>query len=288
MSAVELTAGQPGAPDGPTVGPPELVTARVVGARRRRLPRPVRRLLGPLALIACWQAASSTGLVSADILASPVMVARAAAHLVADGELPAAMAASLRRVAVGLLFGGLAGVSLALVSSLTRLGEDLVDASVQMLRTVPFLGLIPLLIIWFGIGETPKIALVALGVAFPLYLNVFAAVRGVDVGLAEAGRAFGLSRLGLVRHVVLPAALPGALVGLRHALGVSWLALIFAEQVNASAGIGFLMNNAQEFQRTDVIVVCLLVYAGLGLLADLIVRSLERVLLSWRPAFSGR
>lgn len=266
---------------------PELVQLRDSSTRRRRLPRPLRRLAGPVLLIGGWQAASSAGLVPADILASPMTVLTTAGHLIADGQLPHAMAASLHRVAIGLLLGGLAGTGLALVAALSRLGEDLVDASMQMLRTVPFLGLIPLLIIWFGIGEAPKIALVTLGVTFPLYLNVYAGVRNVDAGLVEAGRALGLSRLGMIRHVVLPAALPGALVGLRYALGISWLALIFAEQVNTTEGIGYLMNDAQEFQRTDVIIVCLVVYAGLGLLADLIVRTLERVLLSWRPAFSG-
>ncbi|CAM5254615.1 hypothetical protein SALBM135S_01530 [Streptomyces alboniger] len=168
------------------------------------------------------------------------------------------------------------------------LSEDLVDTSVQMLRTVPFVGLIPLFIIWFGIGETPKIAIIALGVSFPLYLNVYAGIRGVDAQLIEAGESLGLSRWGLVRHVVLPGALPGAMTGLRYSLGVAWLALVFAEQVNADSGIGFLMVQARDFLRTDVIVVCLIVYAFLGLIADFIVRTLERLLLQWRPTFTGR
>ncbi|GAB1334223.1 hypothetical protein ACE1SV_08130 [Streptomyces sp. E-15] len=180
------------------------------------------------------------------------------------------------------------GTGLALFSGLFRIGEDLVDAPVQMLRTVPFVGLIPLFIIRFGIGEAPKVAIITLGVTFPVCLNVYAGVRGVDTRLLEAGESLGLSRWGLVRHVVLPGALPGALTGLRFSLGVAWLALVFAEQVNADAGIGFLMVQARDFLRTDVIVVCLIVYAFLGLLADFIVRSLERLLLRWRPTFTGR
>lgn len=198
------------------------------------------------------------------------------------------MAVSLQRVAVGLLLGLVVGVGLALVSGLFRVGEDLVDASVQMLRTVPFVGLIPLFIIWFGIGEAPKVAIITMGVMFPLYLNVYAGIRGVDAQLIEAGESLGLSRWGLVRHVVLPGALPGAMTGLRYSLGIAWLALVFAEQVNADAGIGYLMVQARDFLRTDVIVVCLIVYAFLGLLADFAVRTLERLLLQWRPTFTGR
>jgi sulfonate transport system permease protein len=225
---------------------------------------------------------------TADVLASPGTIARVAGDLVSDGSLPNAMGVSLQRVAFGLLFGVVVGTGLALVSGLFRVGEDLVDASVQMLRTVPFVGLIPLFIIWFGIGEAPKIAIITLGVSFPLYLNVYAGIRGVDAQLIEAGESLGLSRRGLVRHVVLPGALPGAMTGLRYSLGISWLALVFAEQINADAGIGFLMVQARDFLRTDVIVVCLIVYAFLGLLADFVVRTLERLLLQWRPTFTGR
>ncbi|MFD9505871.1 ABC transporter permease [Streptomyces mirabilis] len=268
--------------------PPELVPIVPLSTRRTRVPRWLRRTSGPLLLLALWQLLSSTGVLTSDILASPGTIARVGGNLVADGSLPNAMGVSLQRVAVGLLLGTLVGTGLALVSGLFRVGEDLVDASVQMLRTVPFVGLIPLFIIWFGIGEAPKIAIITLGVSFPLYLNVYAGIRGVDSQLIEAGESLGLSRWGLVRHVVLPGALPGAMTGLRYSLGIAWLALVFAEQINADAGIGFLMVQARDFLRTDVIVVCLIVYAFLGLLADFVVRSLERLLLQWRPTFTGR
>ncbi|MEW2318009.1 ABC transporter permease [Streptomyces bauhiniae] len=257
-------------------------------SRRTRLPRWLRRTTGPLALLALWQVLSATGVLAPDVLASPGRIAQVAGDLIADGSLPSAMGISLQRVAGGLLLGTLVGTGLALISGLFRIGEDVVDAPVQMLRTVPFVGLIPLFIIWFGIGETPKIAIITLGVTFPLYLNVYAGIRGVDSQLIEAGESLGLTRWGLVRHVVLPGALPGALTGLRYSLGIAWLALVFAEQVNADSGIGFLMVQARDFLRTDVIVVCLIVYAFLGLLADFIVRSLERLLLRWRPTFTGR
>ncbi|MEV1022005.1 ABC transporter permease [Streptomyces sp. NPDC050264] len=267
---------------------PELVPLVPSSTRRTRVPRWLRRTSGPLLLLLAWQLLSSAGVLTPDVLASPGTIARVGRDLVADGSLTGAMGVSLQRVAVGLLFGVVVGVGLALVSGLFRIGEDLVDASVQMLRTVPFVGLIPLFIIWFGIGEAPKVAIITLGVSFPLYLNVYAGIRGVDSQLVEAGESLGLSRWGLVRHVVLPGALPSAMTGLRYSLGIAWLALVFAEQINADAGIGFLMVQARDFLRTDVIVVCLIVYAFLGLLADFVVRSLERLLLQWRPTFTGR
>ncbi len=246
---------------------------------------PFRRLVSPVVLVLAWQAASTLGLLSPRTLASPVQIVLTGWGLLASGELPWHLAVSLGRVLAGLAIGLTVGAGLALVAGLSRLGEDIVDAPVQMLRTLPFLALVPLFILWFGIGETPKIALVALGTAFPIYLNLFAGIRGVEPRLAEMGRVFGLDRAGLLRHVVLPGALPSALVGVRYSLGVAWLSLVVAEQVNANAGIGYLINDARDFLRTDVIMVGLVLYALLGLLADSLVRALERRLLAWRPAF---
>lgn len=254
---------------------------------RRSIPRPVRRTFGPLLVLLAWWALTVTGVVPADTLASPQDVASRAWALTTDGELPRAIVASLIRVIWGFLIGGAIGVGLALVAGLFRLGEDLIDATMGMLRTLPWVGLIPLFIIWFGIDETPKIALVALGVTFPLYLNTYAGIRGVDTALIDAGQALGLRRWGLIRHVVLPGALPNMLVGLRYSLGIAWLALVFAEQNNATSGIGFLMNNAEQFFQTDVIVVCLVVYALLGMITDLLVRIAMKYLLAWRPTFEG-
>jgi sulfonate transport system permease protein len=266
---------------------PQLVRIRPRRLAGRGLPRPLRRVVGPLAVVLIWQVASATGLLPHEVLAGPAIVVASAAKLFATGELQQAILTSLGRVAGGLAIGCSAAVVLAILSGLFRLGEDLIDSTMQMLRTLPIVALIPLLIIWFGIGERPKIALIALATAFPLYLNVYAGIRNVDRKLIEVGQTLGLSRAGLVCNVVLPGALPNALVGLRHSLGVAWLALVFGEQINASAGIGYLMNTARELFQTDIIVVCLVVYALLGLIVDAIVRFLERVLLSWRPSFTG-
>lgn len=276
-----MTAPAPGTAD------VERMRVEPAPVRRRGVPRLLRRASGPVVLVLMWHGLSVTGVLPEAVLAGPKAVVSSTIDLLGSGELQAAMWASLRRALVGLAIGGSVGTVLAIVSGLTRLGEDIIDSTVQMLRTVPTVALIPLLIIWFGIGEAPKIALIAIATAFPLYINVYAGIRNVDVTLVEAGRTLGLSRAGLVRHVVLPGALPNALVGLRYSLAVSWLALVFGEQVNATAGIGYLMSNAREFFQTDVLVVCLVVYALLGLGVDLIIRLLEKVLLSWRPAFTG-
>ncbi|MFE2158146.1 ABC transporter permease [Streptomyces lydicus] len=289
MSLGQVVRGPaPLAESAETVPGVELARVVPVSGRRRVVPRWARRTVGPVALVVLWQVLSATGVLEGDILASPGTIAATAGDLVSDGTLPSAMLVSLQRVAVGLVLGGVAGVVLALASGLSRLGEDLVDATVQMLRSIPWVGVIPLFIIWLGIGEAPKIALISLGVAFHLYLNVYAGIRGVDAQLVEAGTSLGLSRWGLIRHVVLPGALPGAMTGLRYSLATAWLALVFGEQVNADDGLGFLMNQAREFFRTDVIVVCLVVYAILGLIADFLVRTLERLLLQWRPTFMGQ
>jgi sulfonate transport system permease protein len=156
-----------------------------------------------------------------------------------------------------------------------------------MLRTLPHLALVPLFILWFGIGEMPKLVLVALGSMFPVYLNLFGAIRGVDRKLIEAARICGLNRARIITQVILPGALPGLLVGIRYALGVAWLSLVVAEQINADAGIGYLINDARDFLRTDVIVVGLVIYALFGLGADALIRAIERRALAWRPVVLG-
>ncbi|MCQ4160094.1 ABC transporter permease subunit [Roseomonas sp. GC11] len=275
-------------PDTQAAVAPRALTEKTLRVPTEKLPRVViparlRRFLSPLALVLLWQAASMAGLISPRTLAAPSTVLASAWELVLSGELPSHLLVSLGRVLVGLGIGLSAGVALALIAGLSKRGEEVVDAPMQMLRTLPFLALVPLFILWFGIGETPKIALVALGAAFPVYLTLFAGIRGVEPKLVEAAQVFGLDRRGLVRHVILPGALPSALVGLRYALGSAWLSLVIAEQINATAGIGFLINDAREFLRTDVIVVGLLVYALLGLGADALVRLAERRALAWRP-----
>jgi sulfonate transport system permease protein len=190
-------------------------------------------------------------------------------------------------VAEGLVLGVAAGVALAVICGLFWLGEDLLDPVIQAARAVPILGLVPLAIIWFGVGETPKVFLIALGCTFPVYINTYAAIRGVDIKLVEAGQTFGLRRWGLVERVILPGAVPGFLTGLRFALVGSWIIDVVAEEINAQSGLGYLINQAQTTNRTDIMFLCLAIYAILGLLADVIVRLLERTLLRWRRGFAG-
>lgn len=270
----------------PTV---ELVTVTPSSTGRRlRVPRFVRRAVGPLLVLALWQIGSATGVLHPDVLASPAAVWDRATALWTSGDLPSAIAISGARAGLGFLLGAAVAIALALMAGLFRLGEDLLDSTVGMLRMVPWVGLIPLFIIWFGIDEAPKIALVALGVCFPLYFNIYGGIRSADAQLIEAGETLGLNRIGLVRHVILPSALPSSLTGLRYAIGTAWLALVFGEQINATSGIGYLMDTGRQFFQTDVIVVCLVVYALLGLICDQLVRLLSRVLLTWSSTFDGK
>ena len=247
----------------------------------------LRRVVSPMLILLLWQAASSSGLVSPQTLASPLQIMATARTLIADGTLPHNLLVSLVRAGSGLAIAIVAGIGLALVAGLSRIGEDAIDAPMQMLRTLPALALVPLFILWFGIGEMPKVALVALGALFPIYLNLFKGIRSVDPKLLEMARTLGLSRTQTIRQIVLPGALPDLLVGLRFSVGMSWLMLVVAEQVNANSGIGHMMMDAEDFLRTDIILVGLLVYAALGLISDQIVRTLERVLLVWRPQQIG-
>ncbi|NJP22857.1 ABC transporter permease [Microbispora hainanensis] len=285
MSVVELQ-GELGGELGGAVRADPRPRPRSATARGPR--RGWHRWISPLVVVLLWQLASTLGLLPARLLAAPSQIAVTALDLVGSGTLPTAIAVSLERVLLGFAAGAVAGVGLALVAGLSRAGENAVDPLMQMLRALPFFGLIPLFILWFGIGETPKVLLVALAVSFPLYLNTFSGIRGVDGKLAEVARTLRLGRAALVRHIVLPGALPQTLVGLRQSLGVAWLALIVAEQVNADAGLGYMINDAREFLRTDVIVVGLLVYSALGLLTDALVRLLERRALVWRREFLSR
>ncbi|MBX6391575.1 MAG: ABC transporter permease [Frankia sp.] len=255
--------------------------------RGRSVPGWVRRLAGPLVLFLAWLLVTATDLVADRMLASPAQVASAANELWSSGELTENLTVSLYRVAWGLLFGIATGLVLAVIAGFFRIGEDLVDSAMNFLRTIPVIALLPLIIVWIGIGESAKIFLIAVGVTFPIYMNTFAAIRGVDLRLVEAGRSFGLGRLGLIRRVIIPGAVPGFLVGLRWSLGVAWLLLVFAEQVNTDSGIGYLLNSAQSWNRTDIMIFCLVLYGVLGLLCDGIVRVLERSLLSWRRGFTG-
>ncbi|WP_420146456.1 ABC transporter permease [Sphingobium sp.] len=242
------------------------------------------RWLSPILLLLLWEAGSRVGLIPERTLAAPSAVIGTLFGMVISGELPSNLLVSFARVAAGLIIGVTLGLALGLVAGLSRSGELAVDPLMQIKRTIPALALTPLFIVWFGIGETPKVALIAFGTIFPVYLNLYSGIRSVDLRLLDAAKSFGLSRWDQIWHVVLPSALPQLLVGLRYALSVSILVLVVAEQINASAGLGYLINNARDFMRTDIIVVCLMVYAILGLGADWLVRSIEARALIWRPS----
>jgi sulfonate transport system permease protein len=241
--------------------------------------------LVPAGLLLLWQGLSMTGLLAATILPAPSDVVAAAWRLGRTGELLHHIVISTERAAAGLLVGGGIGLALGLLNGLSPFASRLTDTTLQMLRNVPHLALIPLVILWFGIDETAKLFLVALGVFFPIYLNTYHGVRTVDAGLAEMGRAYGLNRWGFFRQVILPGAMPSILVGLRYALGIMWLTLIVAETISSSSGIGYMTMNAREFLQTDIVVLGIAIYAILGKLADSATRYLERRWLAWHPAF---
>ncbi|MFB7166689.1 ABC transporter permease [Streptomyces sp. NPDC056242] len=250
-------------------------------------PIPYGWALGPLLLLAVWAAGSGVGLIDARSLPAPWTIAATAGDLIADGRLQSNFATSAQRALLGLVFGTAAGLLLALVSGLSRLGEGLVDGPVQIKRAIPSLALIPLLVLWFGIGETMKVITIALGVFVPIYIHTHNGLRTIDNRYAELAETVRLSRVKFVRHVVLPGALPGFLLGLRFGVTAAWLALVVVEQVNATSGIGYMMELARTYGQTDVIIVGLVVYGLLGLVSDALVRLVERRTLSWRRTLAG-
>jgi sulfonate transport system permease protein len=274
MTTVEFEAGR-----SPARSTPRLL----------RLPRPDRaRLLPfavPLALVLLWQAGSSLGLISDRVMPSPAAVAEAFWSEASDGSLGHNILVSGARALAGLAIGGSIGFLLGIANGVSKLSEQLTDTTLQMIRTIPHLAMIPLVILWFGIGEEAKLFLTSLGVLFPIYLNTYHGVRNVDRGLIEMGRIYGMSNWSLFTKVIFPGALPSIFVGLRYALGIMWLTLIVSESIAASSGIGYMANNAREFMMTDVVVLALVIYAVLGKLADVIARALERWTLSWNVAY---
>jgi sulfonate transport system permease protein len=240
------------------------------------------RLASPLVLLGVWQLGSALGLIPQDVLPAPSLILEAGIELIDNGQLADALGVSGLRVVEGLLLGGILGVALGTGVGLSRWFEATVDPPMQMIRALPHLGLIPLFILWFGIGELPKVLLVALGVSFPLYLNTFSAIRQVDPKLFETAQVLGFSFWQRFRTIIMPSAAPQVLVGVRQSLAIAWLTLIVAEQINADKGIGFLINNARDFLRIDIIIFGLIVYALLGIGTDAVVRALERLALRYR------
>ena len=261
-----------------------------------RLCSPVRRirivrttmlipwLLPAIALIV-WQAGAEAGWITARTLPPPLSILTAAISLSKTGELERQVLISCQRAALGFLVGGGLGFVLGLLNGLVRPAELLLDTSLQMLRNVPHLAIIPMVILWFGIGESAKLFLVALGVFFPIYLNTFHGIRMIDQSLIEMGRIYRLGTWAMFWRVILPGAMPSILIGVRYGLGITWLTLIVAETISSSSGIGYMTMNAREFLETDVVLLGILIYAILGKLADSATRLLEHRLLAWHHNF---
>ncbi|GAA3565301.1 ABC transporter permease [Microlunatus spumicola] len=272
------------------VPPPDTVALQgTVGtvAPRFTVPRRVRRLAGPLLLLVVWQLGSLLGLLDRDLIPPPSEVLRAGWDLLASGQLQRHVGRSLVRVAEGTALGVVLGVAVALLAGFSRIGEDLLDSTMQVLKAVPNFALTPLLIIFMGIGEGPKVLLITLGVGVAIYVNTYGGIRNVDRQLVEMAQVLGAGRSRLVRDVILPGAMPGFLVGLRLGLSSAWLSLIFAETINTTEGIGFLMSRAQTLLQFDVSLLVIVIYAVAGLLSYAFVKLLERRLLSWRLGFEG-
>jgi len=241
----------------------------------------------PVAILLAWEALSLQGFIPPRILPAPTAVAVAGWQLLLSGELVKNMWVSFCRAIVGFAIGGGIGFALGLANGLSRRSEQIFDSTLQMVRNIPHLALIPLVILWFGIDEEAKLFLVALGVFFPIYINTQHGIRTVDPQLVEMGRTYGMKPLTLFWRVILPGALPSIFVGLRFALGIMWLTLIVAETISASSGIGYMAMQAREFLLVDVVVLSILIYALLGKLADSTARLLERICLAWHPVFQS-
>jgi sulfonate transport system permease protein len=241
--------------------------------------------LVPIFLILIWQLASVTGILESRVLPAPTAVVVAFWNLLLSGELIKHVQVSAGRAIIGLLIGGGLGLFLGLLNGSSKVASTLLDTTLQMIRNIPALALIPLVILWFGIDESAKLFLVAIGVFFPIYINTYHGIRSVDPQLIEMGKSYGLTRWQLYKEIILPGALPSILVGLRFALGLVWVLLIVAETISAQAGIGYMTMNAREFLQTDVVLVGILLYALLGKFADVLAVLLEKYLLRWHPGY---
>lgn len=260
--------------------------ARPARARPRRLglgkPLAYGWVLGPALLIGFWSIGSLTGFIDGRMLPAPWVALTTGVDLIREGRLQENLAVSATRALVGLVIGVAAGVILAMASGLSLMGGYLIDGLVQIKRAVPILAVIPLIILWVGIGETMKVTVIALTVFFPIYIHTHSALRSIDLKYVELAETLKLSRWTFIRQVVFPGALPGLMIGLRFGVTAAWLALVVVEQLNATSGIGYMVDLARSYAQTDVMLVGLVVYAVLGLSSDAAVRFLEKKTLSWR------
>lgn len=244
-------------------------------------------VIGPVLLLIYWSVLSLTGFLDNRILPAPWTALTTGIDLVRDGRLQQNLAVSAWRAAQGLSFGVLAGVSLALLSGLSLLGGYVIDGLVQLKRGIPVLALIPFMILWFGVGEAMKVTVIAVTVFAPIYIHTHSALRAIDLKQVELAETLGLGRWAFIRHVVLPGALPGLLLGLRFGVTAAWLALVVVEQLNATSGIGYMITLARNYAQTDVMLVGLVIYAVLGLASDAVVRLIQSRALVWRRTLAA-
>jgi len=240
--------------------------------------------LVPVLALVTWEILVDRQIAPSRFLPAPSSVIQAFLRLLKSGELSTHLGISLQRAALGFLIGGSVGLLFGFINGLSRVSEVLFDSPIQMIRTIPHLALLPIVILWFGIGEESKVFLVALGAVFPIYINTFHGIRSIDPGLRELATVYQIGRWKVFTEIVLPGALPSILLGVRYALGITWLTLIVAETIAARSGIGFMAMNAREFLETDVVVLSILLYALFGKLADSIARALERSFLQWHDS----
>jgi sulfonate transport system permease protein len=254
---------------------------------RRRLRWPLGVYTTPVVILIVWEILAQSGVLKPTYAPAPTDILSTTVQLWRDGVLGPDLAISLQRAGIGLAIGLTVGIVTGVLGGFLRTGEYVFNGVAQILNTVPLLAVLPLFVVWFGIDELTKVLLVAFGAGVPMYLNLFAAIRGVDQRLIEMARTTGAGSWRVVTRVLVPGALPGFLVGLRFSLAYSILGLVAAETVNADEGLGFLITQAQTYLQTNKVFVGLVIYSILGLLADQFVRTLERVLLRWRPSYEA-
>ncbi|OAK33308.1 ABC transporter permease [Bacillus wiedmannii] len=247
----------------------------------------VRAITIPIIVLIIWQLAGVFDLVSKTVLPTPLDILLAFQELIKTGELFGHLSISVFRAAAGFFIGGSLGIILGTIVGFSTRSEQYLDPSVQMLRTVPHLAVAPLFVLWFGFGETSKVLLIADGAFFPLYVNAFLGIRGVDSKLFDIARVLEFSKRKLITKLILPAALPNLLLGARLSLGVAWVSLVVAELMGSTEGIGYMIMDARQFSNTDIVFVGIIIFAFVGKFSDSLVRLLEVKFLRWRDNFKG-
>ncbi|MGF2620623.1 ABC transporter permease [Bacillus cereus] len=247
----------------------------------------IRAITIPIIILIIWQLAGVFGLVSKTVLPTPLDIFVAFQELIKTGELFGHLSISVFRAAAGFFIGGSLGIILGTIVGFSTRSEQYLDPSVQMLRTVPHLAVAPLFVLWFGFGETSKVLLIADGAFFPLYVNAFLGIRGVDSKLFDVARVLEFSKRKLITKLILPAAFPNLLLGARLSLGVAWVSLVVAELMGSTEGIGYMIMDARQFSNTDIVFVGIIIFAFVGKFSDSLVRLLEVKFLRWRDGFKG-